>query len=207
MKRKQFIFIMIVAILTSQIGVQAIFAGEGKSRVLKLVKAFKAYKKGNRSSVKAIEKILDLDFMAQRSMNLHWSKMSDSQKKKFMSIFKRLIEKLAYSKSGTYFKGNKYVVTGESTKTKRDYLLTRKKKKLTLTRVFLKVDYKTKTGVKKEDVVFVLLKRPGKGLIVFDIEILGGSLVRDYRNQFSRTIHKKGGVSGLIKVMEDKLAE
>lgn len=198
---------MITMIIVSHVGVQSIFAGAGKTRVLKLVKAFKAYKKGNQSSAKAIEKILNLSFMAQRSMNLHWSKMSDAQKKKFISIFRRLVEKLAFKKSGTYFKGNKYAVTGESTKTKRDYLLTRKKEKVTLTRVTLKVDYKTKTGFKKEDVIFVLLKRPGKGLIVFDIEILGGSLVRDYRNQFSKTINKKGGVSGLIKVMENKLAE
>ncbi len=207
MKRKQILFIMIIMIIVSHVGVESIFAGEGKKRVLKLVKAFKAYRKGNQSSTKAIEKILDLSFMAQRSMNLHWSKMSGSQKKTFISIFRRLVEKLAFKKSGTYFKENKYAVTSESTKTKRDYLLTRKKEKVTLTRVTLKVDYKTKTGTKKENVVFILLKRAGKGLVVFDIEILGGSLVRDYRNQFSKTIHKKGGVPGLIKVMKNKLAE
>ena len=72
--------------------------------------------------------------------------------------------------------------------------------------VTMKIDYKTKTGTKKETCTFYLIKQNNK-LVIFDVEILGGSLVKDYRNQFSRTIRKKGGIDGMIKTMEDKYNE
>jgi len=182
------------------------FAGEAQSKVEQLITGFKNYKKGNSGSVKNIEKVLNLDFMAQRSMNFHWPKMSDNEKKEFLDIFKKLVEKMAYEKSGTYFKNNKYTFVSEKRISKKDYLLSRKKEKLSITAVKLKVDYKTGTGIKKENIVFYLIKRP-EGLVVFDVELLDGSLVKDYRNQFSRTKRKKGGIKGLINSMKDKYNE
>ncbi len=44
-------------------------------------------------------------------------------------------------------------------------------------------------------------------LVVFDVILLEGSLVKDYRNQFSRTIRKKGGYDGLIQSLKEKYNE
>ncbi|MDH4128453.1 MAG: ABC transporter substrate-binding protein [Spirochaetota bacterium] len=205
MKRKLIVLIGLI-LITYCFGFNNIFARSGKDRINQLIKAFTRYDKNNRSSVKAIESIIDLDFLAKRSMNIHWNKMSDDQKKQFINIFNQLVEKLAYSKTKDYFRNNKYIISKETNETKRDYLLDHKKVSVKLIAVNVKIDYETGTGIKKESVIFYLIKQPN-GLVIFDIEMLEGSIVKDYRNQFSKTIRDDGGIDGLIKKLEKKLKE
>jgi ABC-type transporter MlaC component len=181
-------------------------AGVGEKRINELITAFKNYNPDSQNSSANIESILNLDFMAKHSMNFYWDKMTDSEKKEFASIFKKLVEKLAYKKSRDYFRNNKYTLVKETTGTAKDYLFSSQKESVKLVTVTVSVDYKAGTGIKKENVVFHLIQQP-QGLIVFDVELLDGSLVKDYRNQFSKNIREKGGVSGLIKVMNDKYNE
>ncbi len=196
-KNKMVLSFLIIALCLNS---YSAFAGGGEQRVNQLIDAFKAY------NTSKIERILDLDFMARRAMNLHWNKMSASQKKNFRAWFVKVVRKLAYKKTGKYFKNNKYAFVKEKTHKVRDYLFTRKKEKIDVISVSLTVDYKTGTGIKKEKVTFQLTSRGGK-LIVFDVIMLDDSLVRDYRNQFSKTIKKKGGYDGLIKALKDKYNE
>lgn len=203
---RKFLIVFIFVFVAIQLSQNISYAGPGKQRLDDFIKHLIDYSKGNKSAQSSIEGILDIDFMAKRAMNLHWKKMSASQKKEYLSVFKKLLRHLAYKKSGEYFTSNKYKIGNEMEDNIRDYLTSKKKERLDVITVTMKVDYKAKTGVKKETITFHFIKQDGK-LIVFDVELLEGSLVKDYRNQFSKTIREEGGVDGLIKKLNKRYKE
>lgn len=126
----------------------------------------------------------DFTEMSKRVLGQTWRTLSPDQREQFTRIFTKLLEHAYIGKLEGY-SGQEIIYKGERIKGKKAAV---------------------STVVQNKDMIlpvnYVMLKKDS-GWQVYDINIEGVSLIRNYREQF-KSILRKDKFDGLIKVLEAK---
>jgi len=136
----------------------------------------------------ALDERFDWEEMSRRSLGLHWAKRTPDEKKEFIGLYKRLLERTYLDKVESY-SGEKVVYVGDSIdngySSVRVKIITTKDQEI-------QVEYRMRN--KKDD------------WFVYDIFIEGVSLVNNYRAQFN-SILTKSSYQQLIQRLTDKVSQ
>ncbi|HEX3594146.1 MAG TPA: ABC transporter substrate-binding protein [Polyangiaceae bacterium] len=134
--------------------------------------------------------ILDYDALAQGSLESQWAGLSENDRKEFQDTLKKLVQR-AYRKNLDRTASYDVSFDGES-----------KQGEATLVRTTAK----SRTNAREEPIsIDYLVHKPGPAWRIEDIITEGSSLVKNYRQQFTRII-KKDGFPELLRRMKTKLA-
>jgi len=134
--------------------------------------------------------ILDYDALAQGSLETQWADRTDAERKEFQDTLKKLVQR-AYRKNLDRTASYDVSFDGES-----------KQAESTL----VKTTAKSRTNAREEPIsIDYLVHRAGASWRIQDIITEGSSLVKNYRQQFTRII-KKDGFPELLRRMKAKLA-
>jgi phospholipid transport system substrate-binding protein len=137
---------------------------------------------------KAVDERFDWEEMARRSLGTHWAARTPEEKKEFIDLFGRLLEKTYLDKVEGYA-GEKVLYQGE-----------------TMDGEYSVVNVKIITTKNTEIPVKYSLRQKKDDWLVYDISIEGVSLVNNYRTQFSNIL-AKSPFGELIKRLKEKTAE
>ena len=147
--------------------------------------------KGKESLVERRGKIMSLikrgfDFreMSKRVLGKKWRQIDDQEKDRFTVLMTKLLENVYIGKLEGY-SGQQIEFVGETVKGERAQVT---------------------TIVENGDVkipVHYIMRKTDSSWLVYDINIEGVSLVRNYQEQF-KSILRKDDYEGLVKVLEDK---
>jgi phospholipid transport system substrate-binding protein len=137
---------------------------------------------------KAVDERFDWEELARRSLGTHWAARSPEEKKEFIELFGKLLEKTYLDKVEGYA-GEKVLYQGESQD--GEYGV---------------VDVKIVTTKNTEIPVRYSLRQKRDDWLVYDITIEGVSLVNNYRVQFSNIL-ARSPFSELVKRLKEKTAE
>ena len=136
-----------------------------------------------------IEKTFDFREMASRSLARHWNRFTDSQKKEFTSLFSRLLGNTYIERIRRGYKDEKVEYLGQE--------MVGDSKAFVKTKVF---------GEGLEiPVNYSMLKRNGIW-VVYDVNIEGVSMVKNYRSQFGGILLKSPPAK-LINMLKDKIKQ
>ncbi len=133
----------------------------------------------------AVDERFDWEEMARRSLATHWAKRTPEERKEFVPLFADLLER-TYMKKVEDYSGERVVYEGE---TKEGDYATVKVKIVTKKNKDILVDYR----VKKE----------GNNWLIYDVSIMGVSLVNNYRTQFNSII-SQSSYETLVKKLKEK---
>lgn len=145
-------------------------------------------KERKRQLRKAVDERFDWEEMSRRTLARHWAKRTEQERKEFVDLFGKLLERTYSDKVDNYsgetvrYEGD--IVDGEYAEV-RVRILTRKDTEIP-------VKYRVR---KKSD-----------GWFVYDITIEGVSLINNYRTQFN-TIIMRSSYKELIKKLKAKVEE
>jgi len=159
-------------------------------QTLAMIDALKQVKDNDSSTYKKVDPFINYKLLTTNSIAAHRSKFSDTQFKKFTRLFESLIRKVAYPQSSSFYEEAK--VTYESPVFKGDSALVI-----------------SETFIEKEDFEMTIgyqWAKTNDAWKLSDLILDDDSLVKDYQNQFGRIIGKEG-VAGLIKKIENKIAD
>src|SRR5262249_55135872 len=131
----------------------------------------------------------DYESFATEAIKPHAAQLSPAQNVKFHQIFEALLKKTVHRQAGSALADTKYTVADP---------------KVTGDKATVDVSARTPKDDTTTSVVFTWHKK-GDEWKISDLAIDGGSLVRDYSNQFGRII-KRDGVDALIARLEKRLA-
>ena len=147
--------------------------------------------KGNEHLAERREKIMSLikrgfDFreMSKRVLGKTWQEIGDQEKDNFTRLMTKLLENVYIGKLESY-SGQKIEYAAESVKSNRAQVST-----------FLE-----NNGVKIP--IHYIMRKAEDRWMVYDINIEGVSLVRNYQEQF-KAILRQDKYEGLVKVLEEK---
>lgn len=143
-------------------------------------------KKRNRLVREAVDERFDWEEMSRRTLARYWRDRTDDEKKEFIDLFGKLLER-TYLDQVEGYSGEKVIYLGE--RVDGDYAVV-----------------KVKIVTKKETEIPVKyrLKKKGNDWFVYDVIIEGVSLVNNYRTQFN-TIIVRYKYKGLIKRLRAKV--
>jgi phospholipid transport system substrate-binding protein len=134
----------------------------------------------------AVDERFDWEEMARRSLATHWAKRTPEERKEFVPLFSDLLER-TYMKKVEDYSGEKVLYEGENKD--GDYAA-------------VKVKIVTK---KNQDIpVEYRLKKEGNNWLIYDVSILGVSLVNNYRTQFNSII-SQSSYENLVKRLREKV--
>jgi phospholipid transport system substrate-binding protein len=133
-----------------------------------------------------VDEVIDWEEMSRRSLGIHWQKRTDEEKREFVRLFSRLIERTYRDKVEDYA-GEKVNYVGE--KIDGDYAEV-ESRILTSKNTEIPVNYK-------------MTKKQGTWW-VYDIVIEGVSFVNNYRTQFN-SILASSSYPGLVKQLKEKI--
>jgi len=134
----------------------------------------------NKKILETVDPIFDFTIMAKVSLGkTHWKQMDKDQRKEFVTLFVKRIKESYLEKLDLYT--DEDVAVEEAVKAK--------------SRIYVKTYLVTK--IDKKEMIYKFYKSKGKWKI-YDVEILGVSIVQTYRSQF-RGLLKKGGIEPLLK--------
>jgi phospholipid transport system substrate-binding protein len=136
----------------------------------------------------AVDKVFDWEAFSQRTMGRHWRKLSPDEKKEFISLFGRLLER-TYLHKTKHYSGESIFFLDEEIDEKYGNL---EAKIITENGTEVPVDYR-------------MIKKNGSWF-VYDVHIEGVSLVNNYRTQFNNIL-TKSSYKELKKLLESKLEE
>ena len=136
----------------------------------------------------AVDERFDWEAMTQRSLARHWRKRTPAEKKEFITLFGKLLERTYLDKVGSY-SGEKVIYVGESVDGK-----------------YATVTAKILTHSDTEVEVLYRLKDKNGDWRVYDISIEGVSLVNNYRKQFNSII-SRSSYDELVRKLREKVAE
>jgi phospholipid transport system substrate-binding protein len=138
-----------------------------------------------------LDGMMDYDELAKSSLASHWNDLSESQRREFTDVLKRLVQR-NYERNIKNIMDYRVEYLGEDPASDSVVVHTRA----------------TSTTNSREDPVAIdyQLGPVGDGWRVLDIVTEGSSLVKNYKNQFHRII-QKDGYDALLKRMKDKLAK
>jgi len=125
--------------------------------------------------LETIEGLFDFSLMARLSLGKkHWKSLSKSKRKEFSELFVERL-KLSYLEKLDLYTDEEVVVD--------EARLTKKKRVEVLTYLVTKDD--------KKEMIYKLYKTKKKGWMVYDVDVLGVSIVQTYRSQFSGVLKKE----------------
>jgi phospholipid transport system substrate-binding protein len=138
-----------------------------------------------------LDGMMNYEELAKRSLATHWNDLSETQRKEFTDILRRLVQR-NYERNIKNILDYRVEYLGEDPASDSVVVHTRA----------------TSTTNQREDPVAIdyKLSRTGDEWKVLDIVTEGSSLVNNYKNQFHRII-QKDGYDALVKRMKDKLAK
>jgi phospholipid transport system substrate-binding protein len=136
----------------------------------------------------AVDERFDWDEMSRRTLARNWVGRTDDEKKEFIDLFGKLLERTYLEKVEDY-SGEKVSYIDE--KIDGDYAI-------------VKVNILTKND--REIPVVYRLKSKDDKWFVYDILIEGVSLINNYRSQFNSII-TRSSYQGLIKKLRDTVEE
>jgi phospholipid transport system substrate-binding protein len=150
------------------------------------LKAPEKAKERKRLVRQAVDERFDWEEMSRRTLARHWAKRTDVERKKFVDLFGRLLERTYMDKVDDY-SGEK--VRYEAETVDGDYGIVR-----------------ARILTKKETEIPVLyrLKKKGGDWHVYDISIEGVSFINNYRTQFNSII-VRSSYENLVKKLESKV--
>lgn len=161
-----------------------------KAKQTALVNLLKA--KGSDKNISAIfDELLDYDTIARESLGKEWEARSDAEKKEFSELLKTLVRK-------SYERNLKKTLSYEV-----EYLSEEAAEQRILVKT--KAVNKAKSNEEPVEIAYTMAAK-GDTWQVQDITTEGVSLVRSYRNQFTKIV-KKDGFPALIRKMKDKVAK
>jgi phospholipid transport system substrate-binding protein len=134
-----------------------------------------------------VDERFDWEEFARRAMGKHWRKRTEEEKREFIPLFADLVERTYMDKVEDY-SGEKVAYVSE--RTKKNYGLV-KAVVVTNDRREIDVDYR--------------LKNKRNDWYVYDVVVVGVSLVKSYRVQFNEII-MQSSYEELVKRLKDKLA-
>ena len=144
----------------------------------------------------AADQIVDWNEMAKRALGRYWRGRTDEEKREFIYLFGRLLEKTYLEKVKGY-SGEKVIYLGD--RVEGNYALGKAK-------IITKQDKEIK-------VLYRMKKVQGKWM-VYDVSVEGVSLINNYRTQFNsilaRSSPKNGGQAsfkGLLERLKAKVGE
>ena len=125
--------------------------------------------------LETIEGLFDFSLMARLSLGKkHWKSLSKSKRKEFSDLFVERL-KLSYLEKLDLYTDEE-VVVDEARKTKKNRVEV-------LTYLVTEDD--------KKEMIYKLYKTKKKGWMVYDVDVLGVSIVQTYRSQFSGVLKKE----------------
>ena len=125
--------------------------------------------------LKTIDGLFDFNLMARLSLGKeNWKPMSKSKRKEFSKLFVERLKQSYLDKLDLYT--DEEVVVGEAK-------LTKKNRVEVLTFLITKDD--------KKEMTYKLYKSKKKRWMVYDVDVLGVSIVQTYRSQFSGILKKE----------------
>ena len=133
-----------------------------------------------------VDERFDWEEMARRSLATHWAKRTPEERKEFVPLFSDLLER-TYMKKVEDYSGEKVLYEGETQD--GDYAV---------------VKVKIVTKKNKDISVEYRLKKEGNNWLVYDVSILGVSLVNNYRTQFNSII-SQSSYENLVKKLKEKV--
>jgi phospholipid transport system substrate-binding protein len=133
----------------------------------------------------AVDERFDWEEMARRSLATHWAKRTPEERKEFVPLFSDLLER-TYMKKVEDYSGEKVLYEGETKN--GDYAV---------------VKVKIVTKQNKDILVEYRLKKEGNNWLIYDVSILGVSLVNNYRTQFNSII-SQSSYENLVKRLREK---
>jgi phospholipid transport system substrate-binding protein len=134
----------------------------------------------------AVDERFDWEEMARRSLANHWAKRTPEERKEFVPLFSDLLER-TYMKKVEDYSGEKVLYEGE-----------------TQDGNYAVVKVKIVTKKNKDISVEYRLKKEGNNWLVYDVSILGVSLVNNYRTQFNSII-SQSSYENLVKKLKEKV--
>jgi phospholipid transport system substrate-binding protein len=138
----------------------------------------------------AFDAILDYDALAQGSLEAQWSDRSDAERREFQDTLKKLVQR-AYRKNLDRTAAYDVEFGGESKEG---------------TETIVRTMAKSRTNAREEPIsIDYVVHRTGGVWKIADIITEGSSLVKNYRQQFTRII-KKDGFPELLRRMKAKLS-
>ena len=150
-----------------------------------LKEADKAQEK-SRQIRKVVDERFDWEEMSKRTLARNWKDRTEDEKKEFIELFGRLLERTYLDKVEGY-SGEKVLYVDE--KMQGNYAI-----------VAVKIVTKQETEIQ----VDYRLQKKGKEWLVYDISIEGVSLVNNYRKQFS-SIMTRSSFKDLIEKLKSKV--
>ena len=146
--------------------------------------------KGKRGTLirQAVDERFNWEAMTKRSLARHWKKRTDAEKKEFISLFGKLLERTYLDKVGSY-SGEKVIYVDE-----------------TIDGKYGTVTAKILTHSQTEVSVLYRLKNAGGDWQVYDISVEGVRLVNNYRKQFNSII-LRSSYDDLVQKLRAKVAE
>jgi phospholipid transport system substrate-binding protein len=137
-----------------------------------------------------IRQVIDERFnweeMARRTLARHWRQRTEEEKKEFVNLYGKLLERTYLDKVEGY-SGEKVVYGGDQID--GDYAS-----------VLVKIFTQQQTEIPTE----YRVKRKGEDWLVYDISIEGVSLINNYRSQFN-SILVRSSFNDLIKKLKQKV--
>lgn len=134
-----------------------------------------------------VQKFLGVESLAQRTLGVYWKKGTPEELKQFMSLYVKILERTYLNRVEDY-SGGEVIYEQERIKDDKAILDT----KFVSERFNIPVEYK--------------MVREADAWQIYDVLIEGVSLVRSYRATYNEIL-RKDGFEGLIKKMEEKLAQ
>ncbi len=191
---------LVVLALAAAMGTPAVAGSAARSGprsvVEKLVAAIRSYdssapreSKHNAEIARMAHAILDVDRLAQGSLDGQWSKLGKPERATFVALLKDLLEKIAYPKSAEFFKDLELSIDGEEVKGNEGTVKTH-------------VNHAEEGEVEIE---FRLARRAG-AWVISDIYLDGVSLATNVKTQVQRVLAEES-FEGLIRRMREKLAD
>lgn len=145
-------------------------------------------KKRGRLIREAVDGRFNWEAMTQGSLARNWKERTDAEKKEFIALFGKLLERTYLDKVGSY-SGEKVSYVDETIDGKSGTVTA---KILTRSNTDVLVLYKVEKG--------------NSGWLVYDISIEGVSMILNYREQFNSII-LRSSYDDLVKKLKEKVAE
>jgi len=134
-----------------------------------------------------VDELFDWEEFSRRALARHWRKRTDSEKKEFVPLFGKLVERTYMDKVENYSGERVLLYTGE--KIEGNYGV---------------VNVKIMTDKKEEINVDYRLKKKDDEWVVYDVSIAGVSLVNNYRVQFNNFLIRSS-FEELMKRLQEKM--
>jgi len=128
----------------------------------------------NKKIIDEVNTMFDFQLMARLSLGKKWKKIKKKQRKEFVKVFVKRIQRSYLEKLDLYT--DEEVIIGDAKQTK--------KKRAVLTTYLVSED-------DKKEMIYKFRKHKKRGWVVYDVDILGVSFIQTYRSQFSGVLKNK----------------